>query len=60
MSLIVKNQVESGLTGSIIGVAMEIQNELGPGFPESVYDEALAIELTYRKIKFERQKELPV
>ena len=61
MSLIVKNQyVESGLTGDIIGAAMEVHRELGPGFLETVYDEALAVELTQRKIKFERQKELPV
>ena len=61
MSLIVKNQyVESGLTGDIIGAAMEVPRELGPGFLESVYDEALAVELTQRRMKFERQKELPV
>jgi GxxExxY protein len=61
MTLIVKNQyVVSGLTGDIIGAAMEVHNQLGPGFLESVYDEALAVELTQRKIKFERQKELPV
>ena len=61
MSLIVKNQyVESGLTGDIIGAAMEVHRELGSGFLESVYDEALAVELAQRKIKFERQKELPV
>ncbi|HBR19322.1 MAG: hypothetical protein A2Y13_09810 [Planctomycetes bacterium GWC2_45_44] len=61
MTLIVKNQyVVSGLTGDIIGAAMEVHNQLGPGFLESVYDEALAVELAQRKIKFERQKELPV
>ena len=61
MTLIVKNQyVVSGLTGDIIGAAMEVHNQLGPGFLESVYDEAFAVELTQRKIRFERQKELPV
>ena len=61
MALIVKNQyVVSGLTGEIIGAAMEVYNQLGTGFLESVYDEALAVELTQRKIRFERQKELPV
>ena len=61
MTLIVKNQyVVSGLTGEIIGAAMEVYNQLGTGFLESVYDEALAVELTQRKIRFERQKELPV
>lgn len=61
MTLIVKNQyVESGLTGDIIGAAMEVHRELGPGFLESIYEEALAVELTRRKINFERQKQLPV
>jgi GxxExxY protein len=61
MTFIIKNQyVASGLTGDIIGAAMEVHNQLGPGFLESVYDEALAVELTQRKIRFERQKELPV
>ena len=61
MTLIVKNQyVSSGLTGDIIGAAMEVHRELGPGFLESVYEESLAVELAQRKIGFERQKELPV
>ena len=61
MSSIVKNQyVVSGLTGDIIGKAMEVHRRLGPGFLESVYEEALVIELGLKKIKFERQKELPV
>jgi len=50
----------SALTGDIIGAAMEVYNRLGPGFLESVYEEALAVELGVKKIRFERQKELPV
>ncbi len=50
----------SGITGDIIGAAMEVYNRLGPGFLESVYEEALAVELALRRISFERQKELPV
>ena len=61
MALIVKNQyVASGVTGDIIGAAMEVHRRLGPGFLESVYDEALAVEFEHRAIEFERQKELPV
>ena len=61
MALVVKNQyVESGITGDIIGAAMEVHCRLGPGFLESVYDEALDVELKLKNLKFERQKELPV
>jgi GxxExxY protein len=61
LALVIKNQyVASGLTGEVIGAAMEVHKRLGPGFLESVYEEALAVELELKKIKFERQKELPV
>jgi GxxExxY protein len=50
----------SRITGSVIGAAMEVHRRLGPGFLESVYEEALAIELSLKKISYERQKQLPV
>ena len=40
----------------IIGAAMEVQNELGRGFAELVYHEALNIELGLRGISFETEK----
>ena len=43
------------LTGLIIGCAMEVHRILGPGFLESVYEKALAIELELRGLKCERQ-----
>jgi GxxExxY protein len=58
--VIKNNYVASGLTGEIIGAAMEVHNHLGPGFLESVYEEALAYEFELKKIKFQRQRELPV
>ena len=39
---------------------MEVHSQLGPGFLESVYEEAFAVELELKGIKFQRQKELPV
>lgn len=44
----------------IIGACMEVHNQLGPGFLESVYQQALHIELCLRNIPHQMQVELPV
>jgi GxxExxY protein len=41
---------------AIIGAALEVHRVLGPGFLENVYDEAMAVELGLRGIRFVRQK----
>lgn len=42
----------------IIGACMKVHQNLGPGFLEAVYHEALEKEFTKRKIPFESQKKL--
>ena len=39
----------------VIGAAIEVHKQLGPGYLESVYEEALAVELTIRGVPFARQ-----
>ena len=39
----------------VIGATIEVHRQLGPGYLESVYEEALAVELTLRGIPFARQ-----
>jgi GxxExxY protein len=47
-------------TYAIIGAAMEVHKQLGHGFLEPVYQEALAIELGKRTIPFRREVRLPI
>ncbi len=44
----------------VIGAAIRVHKELGPGFLESLYEEALGIELRTLGIEVERQKPVPV
>jgi GxxExxY protein len=48
------------ITETIIGAAISVHKELGPGLLESTYEICLAYELTGKGLKFERQKGLPV
>ena len=48
------------LSGRVIGAAIRVHTELGPGFLESVYEEALAVEFTALGIGFTRQVSVPV
>jgi GxxExxY protein len=48
------------LAHQVIGAAIEVHRILGPGFLESVYEEALCVELQLRAIPFQRQIPVPV
>ena len=45
---------------AIIGAAMEVQNEMGEGFLELVYHDALNLELTLRGIPYETEKPIAI
>jgi GxxExxY protein len=55
VALLLKEEVYN-----IIGAAIEVHRELGPGFLEAVYQEAMGIELTQREIPFQPQAPLPI
>jgi GxxExxY protein len=48
------------LSGRVIEAAIKVHQALGPGFLESIYENALCIELERKGIRFERQKVIPV
>ena len=48
------------LTGCVIGAAIDVHRELGPGLLESAYEACLAYELKTRCLEVEVQKPLPI
>lgn len=51
---------DSKITDAIIAAAIAVHRELGPGFLESIYEQALAVEFAMRGIAFIRQKPIPL
>ncbi len=54
------NLLYEDLSYKIIGAAREVYKELGPGYLESVYEDALCYELDLLTIDYQRQIELDV
>jgi GxxExxY protein len=52
--------LEQEITEAIIGAAIEVRRELGPGLLESAYEECFCHELHLRGLSFQRQVELSV
>ena len=48
------------LSNKVIGLAIEVHRELGPGLLENTYKQCLAHELSQTKINFQMEVELPV
>jgi GxxExxY protein len=59
-ALPVQKEELNRLTQSIIGAALEVHRELGPGLLEQAYEACLAFELLGRGFNIERQKALPL
>jgi len=51
---------EDRLSYDIIGAAIEVHRDLGPGLLESAYRECLAHEFAARGLTFEKERPLPV
>ena len=48
------------LTEKIIGCAIQVHKKLGPGFLESIYENAFVIELQKQHLQVERQREVVI
>jgi len=48
------------ITHKIIGCAMKVHSTLGNGFQEVIYQRALAIEMGYADLSFEREMEMSI
>ena len=50
----------SDITQRIIGCAIDVHKDLGPGFKESAYENALLVEFDKKELQYERQKPVTI
>ena len=60
MNTVERKAKEDAWSHAIIGAAIEVHRTLGPGFPETIYEEAFCMELRLREIPFKRQVDVQV
>ena len=51
---------ENEISEKVIGCAIEVHRQLGPGLLESVYEESLCYELSKAGLEFKRQQNVPI
>lgn len=54
------NYPHSELTEQIIGLAIKVHKQIGPGFREKYYQRAIYLELQKTELKFEREKRIRI
>ena len=54
------NMNKTDFSHVVIGLAIDVHRELGPGLLESAYEECLAYELQRSSIRFLRQEPVPI
>lgn len=50
----------NGITEKVIGCAIRVHRDLGPGLLESIYESALCVELNLAGLRYQRQMAVPV
>lgn len=54
------SQELNNLSGTVVDCVFHVHKELGPGYPEQIYEDALIMEFDERNIAFQRQKSFSV
>ena len=55
-----KELAHTSLTERILGCAIAVHKDLGPGFLEKIYEHALCTELDHQGISYQRQRNVPI